>query len=85
MALGSEAAETFIEVEVSSAELFANLALNAREDETCERHLLNAKIAYDAATRFLPGTKLSKSRQADFRRRLGDVRLTMARIRPGLT
>lgn len=77
MALDSEAAETFIEVEVSTAEMFAGLAVDAGERESRERHLLNARKAYDVATKFLPRVEFSRDRQKDFQRRLSDVRFKL--------
>jgi hypothetical protein len=75
--LNSEAAETFIEVEVSTAELFTSLAVDARESEARERHLELARKAYDTARHFLPQTDLGKAKRTDFERRLGAVQLKL--------
>jgi hypothetical protein len=72
--LNSEAAQGFIEVEVSSAEFFARLTLDAREDGTRERHLGLARKAYDTARRFFPRADFSKATQNDLKKRLAEVR-----------
>jgi hypothetical protein len=77
MQLNSEAAQTFIEVEVSTAELFVDLALDAREDSARERHLGVASKAYGAARRFLPLTDFRKTTREQLERRLAEVQLKL--------
>lgn len=71
--LNSEAAETFIEVEVSTAELFTSLAVDARESEARERHLELARKAYDTARHFLPRTHFDRAKRDDFEKRLASL------------
>lgn len=75
--LKSSAAESFIEVEVSTAELFARLARNARDDVARERDLEIARKAYDAARHFLPRTDFGKAKHKDFAKRLADVQFKL--------
>jgi hypothetical protein len=77
MPLNSDAAQTFIEVEVSSAELFTRLALEAREGVDRERHLQNALKAYQTARHFLPSIDFSTTKRDGFERRLADVQFRL--------
>lgn len=78
--LQSEAAKGFIETEVSTAELFADLALDARGDLARERYLHIASKARDAAEHFLPRTDFGKIKQKDFDKRLAVVQIKLASL-----
>lgn len=73
MLLHSDAAATFIEVEVSTAELFADLASQATETTTRERLLQIAREACDSAERFFPRTHFQPSKHAQIQGRLSAV------------
>jgi len=78
--LNSEAAQTFIEVEVSTAELFVDLALDARGDSSRERHFGIASKAYVAARHFLPRTGFARAKRQAFEKRLAEVQMKLERL-----
>lgn len=73
MLLNSEAAETFIGIEIDTAELFLRLALDAREDGSRERQLGLARRAYDTARHFLPRTDFPRPVRSGFEKRLAEL------------
>lgn len=50
----SRAAAQFIEAQLSSCELFADLGLTASTNEASESYTMAARRCYDAVVRFLP-------------------------------
>ncbi len=73
MLLDSDAALTFVTVEVGTCELFADLALDADEGSRRTSLTLAARSAYDTAAYFLPVAAFRQTARETLRQRLAQA------------